>query len=59
MVDNSLIYVPAGKSGILLSFGGREALTSEAYQHMVGFFSQFVKRHILNCKEDIADQRVI
>lgn len=37
IVDNPLVYVPVGKSGILLSIGGRESLTISAYQQMVGF----------------------
>lgn len=36
-LDNSLAYVPAGKSGILLSIGGRDTLTLASYQQMVGF----------------------
>lgn len=36
-VDNALVYVPAGKSGILLSIGGRDALALSSYQKMVRF----------------------
>lgn len=35
IADNALAYVPAGKSGILLSFGGRGSLTLSGYQQVV------------------------